>query len=61
LLAKVCAEQDLPLVTFSSDLVFDGAKGAPYVETDAVHPANVYGLSKARAEEQVLGIPDMRS
>jgi dTDP-4-dehydrorhamnose reductase len=56
LLAKVCAELGLPLVTFSSDLVFDGAKGAPYVETDPVAPANVYGLSKAEAEEQVLGL-----
>jgi dTDP-4-dehydrorhamnose reductase len=53
-LAQVCAEAGLPLVTFSSDLVFDGQKGEAYVETDEVHPANVYGLSKARAEDQVL-------
>jgi dTDP-4-dehydrorhamnose reductase len=53
-LAAVCAEAGLPLVTFSSDLVFDGQKGEAYVESDGVRPANVYGLSKARAEDQVL-------
>jgi dTDP-4-dehydrorhamnose reductase len=57
-LAKICAETGLPLVTFSSDLVFDGQKGEPYLETDAVKPANVYGLSKARAEDQVLKIAE---
>jgi dTDP-4-dehydrorhamnose reductase len=57
-LAGICAEAGVRLVTFSSDLVFDGQKGAPYVESDAVRPQNVYGLSKARAEEQVLGIAD---
>ena len=56
LLARICTEQGLPLVTFSSDLVFDGTKGAPYVESDEVRPPNVYGLSKARAEGQVLGV-----
>lgn len=54
-LAEICEEQNIPLVTFSSDLVFDGKKGEAYVETDQVRPANVYGLSKAKAEEQVLG------
>jgi dTDP-4-dehydrorhamnose reductase len=54
LLARICADAGLPLVTFSSDLVFDGQKGEPYVETDAVRPQNVYGLSKAKAEQQVL-------
>jgi dTDP-4-dehydrorhamnose reductase len=53
-LAAVCAEVGLPLVTFSTDLVFDGQKGDAYVETDEVRPTNMYGLSKAKAEEQVL-------
>lgn len=55
-LAKACAERGLPLVTFSSDLVFDGRKGTAYVESDAVRPGTVYGLSKARAEAQVLAL-----
>src|SRR6185436_5712000 len=53
-LARACAHRDLPLVTFSSDLVFDGRKGLPYVESDAVSPLNVYGESKAEAETCVL-------
>jgi dTDP-4-dehydrorhamnose reductase len=53
-LAKACADRGLPLVTFSSDLVFDGAKAEPYVESDPTSPLNVYGTSKADAEEQVL-------
>jgi dTDP-4-dehydrorhamnose reductase len=53
-LARACAEADIPLVTFSSDLVFDGSLGRPYCEQDAVNPAGVYGLSKAEAEREVL-------
>jgi dTDP-4-dehydrorhamnose reductase len=44
----------LPLVTFSSDLVFDGLKETPYVESDPSSPLNVYGRSKAEAEARVL-------
>lgn len=55
ILAKACAEMGIPLVTLSSDLVFDGAKTGPYVESDDVAPLNIYGLSKAAAEEAVLG------
>jgi dTDP-4-dehydrorhamnose reductase len=53
-LADACARHGLPLVTFSTDLVFDGAQREPYVETDRIAPLNVYGLSKARAEQGVL-------
>jgi dTDP-4-dehydrorhamnose reductase len=54
LLAQVCARHGLSLVTFSSDLVFDGGKREPYLESDGVSPLNVYGRSKAEAEELVL-------
>jgi dTDP-4-dehydrorhamnose reductase len=53
-LAMACAEAGIPLVAFSSDLVFDGRKGQAYVESDAVSPTTVYGRSKALAEEKVL-------
>ena len=53
-LASICSEAGIPLVTFSSDLVFDGQLGRPYCEEDPVAPANVYGLSKAMAEQHVL-------
>lgn len=53
-LAKACADRGIPLVTFSSDLVFDGMLGRPYVESDPVNPTSVYGESKAEAERKVL-------
>ena len=40
-------------VTISTDLVFGGLHMAPYVESDAPHPLNVYGMSKRVAEDQV--------
>ncbi|HEY8383317.1 MAG TPA: family 1 glycosylhydrolase [Microvirga sp.] len=53
-LAEACAERGIPLVTFSTDLVFDGRLGRPYVESDAVNPGSVYGASKAEAERRVI-------
>ncbi|KQW93537.1 dTDP-4-dehydrorhamnose reductase [Massilia sp. Root418] len=55
-LAAACARHRLRLMNFSSDLVFDGSKGAPYVESDPVAPLNVYGRSKAEAERRVLEV-----
>ncbi|MDZ8079047.1 MAG: family 1 glycosylhydrolase [Nostoc sp. DcaGUA01] len=54
ILAAACAQHNLGLLTFSSDLVFDGAESNPYVETDTVAPLNVYGCSKVLAEKLVL-------
>ncbi len=54
LLAEECSQRGIRLVTFSSDLVFDGEKCHPYFESDEVNPLNVYGKSKAEAEAQVL-------
>ena len=53
-LATICARDNVALVTFSSDLVFDGARAEPYVESDAPAPLNVYGRTKAEAEARVL-------
>jgi dTDP-4-dehydrorhamnose reductase len=53
-LARACAARGIPLVTFSSDLVFDGTLGRPYAEDDPVSPACAYGESKAEAERRVL-------
>jgi dTDP-4-dehydrorhamnose reductase len=52
-LAEICADLKIRLVNFSSDLVFDGRKAAPYLETDPVCPLNVYGQSKAEMERLV--------
>ncbi|MHB2168526.1 family 1 glycosylhydrolase [Alsobacter sp. R-9] len=53
IVAEACAREGLPLLTFSSDLVFDGTRDTPYTEDDAVSPATVYGRSKADAERLV--------
>lgn len=53
-LARLCALHGVAMVTFSSDLVFDGEQDAPYMEDDPVSPLSVYGRSKARSESMVL-------
>jgi dTDP-4-dehydrorhamnose reductase len=42
------------LVHLSTDVVFDGEKGAPYVEEDEATPLTDYGRAKADAERAVL-------
>lgn len=49
-LSDAAREFGAHLVAVSTDYVFDGRKGAPYVETDAPSPLNVYGASKLAAE-----------
>lgn len=52
-IAELCRENGSFLVHYSSDYVFDGQKGQPYIETDGVEPLNVYGHSKLKGEENV--------
>jgi dTDP-4-dehydrorhamnose reductase len=49
-LALVCRDLGALLVHISTDYVFDGEKGSPYVEGDPVSPLNAYGVSKAAGE-----------
>jgi dTDP-4-dehydrorhamnose reductase len=44
---------DAPLVYYSTDYVFDGVKGEPYVESDAPRPLSVYGRTKLAGEREV--------
>jgi dTDP-4-dehydrorhamnose reductase len=53
-LAAMCRKNGIQLLSFSSDLVFDGMQQAPYVESDPVAPLNCYGRSKAAAEKAML-------
>ena len=42
------------LLHYSTDYVFDGAKGAPYLESDAPNPLNHYGRSKLAGERAIV-------
>ena len=53
-LAKSCGDLGIPLVTFSTDYVFDGSLYRGYVESDPVNPINAYGRSKLEGERKVL-------
>jgi dTDP-4-dehydrorhamnose reductase len=57
-LALATREVGAKLVQVSSDYVFDGSKGTPWVEDDPVHPLSVYGLSKLAGEENARLNPD---
>ena len=54
LLAQECARRGIRIMSFSSDLVFDGAKSSPYVESDVPAPLNAYGRAKLEAERLIL-------
>ncbi|MEJ7934843.1 sugar nucleotide-binding protein [Sphingobium sp. AN558] len=56
-LSRAAARRGIATLNFSSDLVFDGLKSTPYVESDSTTPLNVYGRSKAGMEEGVLALP----
>ena len=53
-LARLCEAAGIPLIHVSTDYVFDGLKGAHYVETDPTSPQGVYGASKLAGEQDVL-------
>ncbi|MBE9214123.1 NAD(P)-dependent oxidoreductase [Plectonema cf. radiosum LEGE 06105] len=52
-IAGLCADNSIPYVFTSTDLVFDGLKGF-YQETDSVNPVNIYGEHKVMAEMGIL-------
>ena len=53
--AEAARTLGVPLVHVSTDYVFDGSLGRPYLESDLVGPTGVYGASKLAGEQAVLG------
>jgi len=53
-LAQAAAVVGASLVHISTDYVFDGTKGTPYIEGDAPNPLSVYARSKYEGERRVL-------
>ncbi len=52
--AAAAAEVGASVVYVSSDYIFDGLKGAPYVESDQVAPLSAYGRTKLAGEEATI-------
>jgi len=53
LLAEVCREAGAHFIHISTDYVFSGDKGSPYVESDEPAPRSEYGRSKLAGEQAV--------
>jgi dTDP-4-dehydrorhamnose reductase len=56
--AAVCRDAGAALLYVSTNEIFDGRKGAPYIESDAPNPINAYGRSKLEGEEQARDLID---
>ncbi len=52
-IAQACRQTGSKMIYYSTDYVFDGRKGSPYVESDEPNPETVYGKSKYEGEEAV--------
>jgi dTDP-4-dehydrorhamnose reductase len=55
-IAEEASSLGAALIHFSTDYVFDGTKGKPYVETDTPNPLSVYGKSKLAGEQAVQSV-----
>jgi len=52
-LAEEAKKINAVFVHYSTDYVFDGTKGSPYIETDVTNPLNVYGKTKLEGEQAI--------
>ncbi|ERK53643.1 dTDP-4-dehydrorhamnose reductase [Leptotrichia sp. oral taxon 879] len=53
-LAEFSKRMNAIFITYSTDFVFDGKKGMPYVEEDIPNPLSKYAISKYKGEKAVL-------
>lgn len=53
-LAEISAHINIPIIHFSSDYVFNGKKKGTYIETDILDPLNIYGKTKAEADNSII-------
>jgi dTDP-4-dehydrorhamnose reductase len=58
-MAQACAEVGARFVHVSTDFVFDGAAGKPYLADDVTNPLSVYGASKLAGEQRVAATPNL--
>ena len=59
--ARACKALTIPFVHISTDFVFHGDKGSPYLPTDEINPLGVYGASKAQGEHFIADVYPERS
>ena len=52
-LAEEAKKLKAVLLHYSTDYVFDGSKGSPYLESDPINPINVYGQTKLEGEQAI--------
>lgn len=57
MLASWCGRHDAALISYSTDYVFSGSPGRPWLETDPVAPQSVYGRTKLAGEQAVRSGP----
>ena len=55
-LAELAKENQSVFIHYSTDYVFDGSKGSPYVESDIPNPLVVYGSSKLGGEKAIQDV-----
>ncbi len=56
ILGAVCRKEDIYLLHYSTDYVFDGKKTTPYSTEDTPQPKSVYGQSKLKGEQALWDI-----